>query len=325
MNTETVLARDEYRSLCLSEDSIQLFAQAWWLDAVAGEAWDAVVAYQRGQEVGALPFAIRHRWGLTLLIHPKLTQTLGPWVRPTQKSYPKFLAHEKAVLGALLDGLPRYHYYAQNWHFARQNWLPAYWRGFDQFTRYTYRLYGLSDEMALWNGLQENIRREIRKARERFQLTVRPARDLDEFLALNRMTFERQGRSVPYSREFVARIEEAASARDARDCLVAVDPAGKCHAGAYIVRQGKTAYYLMGGGDPALRNSGATSLVLWEAIRNQPGSVETFDFEGSMVESIERFFRAFGAKQIPYFHVSNVPSRIFKAANCIRALIQGRT
>lgn len=321
MSIETVRAREDYRDLCNSEASIPLFAQAWWLDAVAGEAWDAVVAYQGGLMVGALPFAIRRRWGFTLLIQPKLTQTLGPWLRPTQKSYPKSLAHEKDVLGALADGLPHYHYYAQNWHCDRQNWLPFYWRGFQQTTRYTYRLQGLSDETAVWKGLQENIRREIRKARERCQLTVRPARDLDEFLALNRKTFERQGRSLPYSRELVARIDEAAAACGARDCLVAVDPEGNCHAGAYIVRQGETAYYLMGGGDPALRNSGATSLVLWEAIRNQPVSVDTFDFEGSMVEPIERFFRAFGAKQTPYSHVTRTRSSLFSALSCFRQLV----
>jgi CelD/BcsL family acetyltransferase involved in cellulose biosynthesis len=322
MSIETFRARDDYRNLCNTEESIPLFAQAWWLDAVAGKDWDAVVAYQGGQMVGALPFLIRRRWGLTLLTQPKLTQTLGPWVRPTQKSYPKSLAHEKDVLGALADGLPHYHYYAQNWHCDRQNWLPFYWRGFEQTTRYTYWLQGLGNKAVLWKGMQQNVRSDIRKARERFQLTVRPARDLDEFMALNRMTFGRQGRSLPYSRELVARIDEAAAALGARDCLVAVDPEDNCHAGAYIVRQGETAYYLMGGGDPALRNSGATSLVLWEAIRNQPGSVGTFDFEGSMIEPIERFFRAFGAKQTPYFHISKTPSRIIKAASCIRALTQ---
>lgn len=319
MTFEIVRSREAYRGLCAADDSIPLFSQAWWLDAVAGEAWDVVLAYQGGQVVGALPFTLRRRWGLTLLTQPKLTQTLGPWVRPTNKSYPKMLAHEKDVLGALADGLPYHHYYAQNWHWDRQNWLPFYWRGFEQSTRYTYRLNGLCDEEALWKGLQENIRREVRKARDRYQIVVRPAHSLDEFLALNRMTFERQGRSLPYSRKLVEGIEKAAATRGARDCLVAVDEEGNRHAGAYIIRQGDTAYYLMGGGDPELRNSGATSLVLWEAIRSQPAGVDVFDFEGSMVEPIERFFRGFGAQQVPYFRVSRSRSRALNIATCLRS------
>ncbi|WP_322629715.1 GNAT family N-acetyltransferase [Halothiobacillus sp.] len=323
MSIETIRSQEAYRELCDSEPSIPVFSQAWWLDAVADGTWDAVIAYQGKRVVGSLPFVARRRLGFTVLTQPKLTQTLGPWVRPTNKSYPKALAYEKDVLIALADGLPRHHYYGQNWDCARQNWLPFYWRGFEQSTRYTYRLNGLGDENVLWSGLQQNIRGDIRKARDRYELTVRPAHNLDEFLRLNRKTFERQGRGVPYSRELVERIDQSAAARSARDCLVAVDPQGRAHAGAYIVRQDGTAYYLMGGGDPALRSSGATSLVLWEAIRNQPEDVDVFDFEGSMIEPIERFFRAFGAIQTPYFHVSKTDSKLLTVGRCLRQMLKG--
>jgi len=311
--------KDVYRKLCDKEPTIPLFSQAWWLDAVAGNEWDVVLATKKDQIIGALPFIARRKWGFRLLTQPKLTQTLGPWVRPTQKSYPKQLAYEKDVLGELADRLPEYDYFAQNWHCDQQNWLPFYWRGFEQTTRYTYRLALEVDANELWKGLQENTRREIRKAEQRIGLQVRSA-SLEEFLALNRMVFERQSKPVPYTSEFVARLDEAASARDARDCLVAEDVEGRLHAGAYIVRSGTTAYYLMGGGDPELRNSGATSLILWDAICRQPECVEVFDFEGSMIEPIERFFRAFGAVQTPYFHVSRTNAKLLRLLNALRSL-----
>lgn len=311
--------KDVYRELCKKEPSIPLFSQAWWMDAVAGDDWDVVLATKGEQVIGALPYLVRNMWGFRILTQPKLTQSLGPWLRPTQKSYPKQLSYEKDVLGELADQLPPYDYYAQNWHCERLNWLPFYWRDFEQTTRYTYRLSMSPDKERLWKGLQENIRREVRKAKDRAGLEVREG-NLEEFLVLNRMVFERQARPVPYSGEFVAGLDAAAGARDARDCLVAVDQEGRLHAGAYIVRSGNTAYYLMGGGDPELRNSGATSLVLWEAILRQPETVEVFDFEGSMIEPIERFFRAFGAVQTPYFHVSRSNSRLFKLLNSLRTL-----
>ena len=311
--------KDVYRELCETEPTIPLFSQAWWLDAVAGDGWDVVLAMKGTQVIGSLPYVTKRRWGFTLLTQPKLTQTLGPWVRPTQKSYPKKLSYQKDVLGALADQFPRYNHYGQNWHCDQLNWLPFYWRDFEQSTLYTYRLILTEDSEQLWKGLQENTRREVRKARDRFGVVVRPA-SLEEFLALNRMTFERQNRSAPYTSDFVAGIDAAATVRNARDCLVAVDQEGRLHAGAYIVRNGNTAYYLMGGGDPELRNSGATSLVLWEAICRQPESVEVFDFEGSMIEPIERFFRSFGAVQTPYFRVWHTPSRLLKLINVLRGL-----
>jgi hypothetical protein len=86
--------------------------------------------------------------------------------------------------------------------------------------------------------------------------------------------------------------------------LFAYDDADRVHAVAYVVCDRRTAYYLMGGGDPKLRTSGASSLLLWEAIRRTRPVVSVFDFEGSMLRPVERFFRAFGGRQVPYLHVS---------------------
>lgn|GEM_PF-4541022 len=64
----------------------------------------------------------------------------------------------------------------------------------------------------------------------------------------------------------------------------------------------------------ALRTSGASSLLLWEAIRFALQVAERFDFEGSMFEPIERFFRGFGAVQKPYFQISKVDGKWLKLA-----------
>ena len=75
------------------------------------------------------------------------------------------------------------------------------------------------------------------------------------------------------------------------------------HAAIYLVWDKYSAYYLIGGSDPKLRNSGATSLALWEAICFASTVTKSFDFEGSMIESVERFFRGFGGNQVSYFHI----------------------
>lgn len=82
------------------------------------------------------------------------------------------------------------------------------------------------------------------------------------------------------------------------------------HAAAYIIWDENSAYYLMGGGNPELRTSGATSLVMWEAIKFASDVTKHFDFEGSMLEPVERFFRAFGAEQVPYFQISRMSRRM---------------
>ncbi len=92
----------------------------------------------------------------------------------------------------------------------------------------------------------------------------------------------------------------------------------KIHAAIYIIWDSNSAYYLMGGSDPDLRNSGATSLCIWEAIKFSSTVVKKFDFEGSMIEPVERFFRAFGAKQMPYLRISKTTSRLLKLLKALK-------
>ena len=70
------------------------------------------------------------------------------------------------------------------------------------------------------------------------------------------------------------------------------------------------AHYLLGGADPNLRTSGASSLLLWEAIMRAravtDAVTDAFDFRGSMLQSVERFFRAFGRRQTPYLNVTRM-------------------
>ena len=107
--------------------------------------------------------------------------------------------------------------------------------------------------------------------------------------------------------------------------LFACDESGRVHAVAYVVWDDAAAYYLMGGGDPELRTSGASSLLMWEAILRARNVTDVFDFEGSMLRPVERFFRAFGGRQIPYLQVSRA-TRTGRAALALRSqLLRLRT
>ncbi len=314
--------KDRYRHLCEAEASIPLFSRAWWLDAAAGDAWRVVLVEKGDEVVAAMPYVLKKRFGFTLLSQPPLTQTLGPWLRPTNAKYAKRLSREKDLMEALIQRLPHYHHFVQNWHFERTNWLPFYWHGFSQTTRYTYRIEQLCDksEGDIWAGLQQKVRTDIKKAKNREGLRIRDDLPLDAFLRLNRMVFQRQGRTPAYTSACVERLDKAAVERGCRKMLIAEDAQGRHHAGVYIVWDDNSAYYIMGGGDPALRNSGATSLCMWEAIRFAATVTHGFDFEGSMLEPVERFFRAFGAVQTPYYHLSHTPSVVLKAARGLRDL-----
>ncbi len=311
-----------YRASCARDVSIPLFSQAWWLDAIVGEAnWNvAVVQGADGNIKASMPYVLSKQWGIPTSLQPPLTQTLGPWLAQSSRKSAKRLADEKDLMETLIDQLPQFGWFSQNWSPEMQNWLPFYWRGFRQTTRYTYQLRCLKDEKLLWDGLDQSIRTDIRKASSRYSVSIQEADDTAEFLELNREVFARQGKRLPYSEDLVRRLDAACSSRGVRRILIARDSDGRAHAGAYLVWGGGRAYYLMGGSDPVLRRSGAVSLCLWEAVLRSREVASIFDFEGSMLQPVERFFRGFGAVQTPYFNVSRVTSPLLRMRQLAKEL-----
>jgi len=299
-----------------------IFYQPWWLEATAPGKWDHAVARIKGNIAGVLPYVRDScHLGQLCLGMPPLTQTLGPWLRESDAKYNRRLTEQKEVMFALIDALPPYARFEQKFHYSITNWLPFYWRQFKQTTRYTYVLEDLRDPDALWKNFDPDIRWNIRKAQK--QVVVRDDLGLDRFLDVCDLSFARQGIKPPWPRSFVARVTETCRQHNAGKMFFAVDAQERLHAVLYMIWTEYAAYYILGGGDPDLRQSGANCLLLWEAIQFARQVTGTFDFEGSMVEPIERFFRLFGARQKPYFQITGHRNRFIKASFAAGSLAWG--
>jgi lipid II:glycine glycyltransferase (peptidoglycan interpeptide bridge formation enzyme) len=302
----------------VTDNANSIFQQPWWLDALAPNQWDEVTVEKNGEVIARLPYMVKKKYGLTILSKPPLTQTTGPWLKPSQAKYTNQLSEQKELMQELIEKLPPYDYFLSTFHYSVTNWLPFFWKGFSQRTAYTYVLEDLGDLDVVWKGFRENIRREIRKAEKKVK--VRNDLGVDRFIQINEMTYQRQGQSFPYPVQVIRDLDAACVRQNARQIFFAEDADGQIHAAIYVVWDKNSAYYLMGGGDPELRSSGATSLLMWEAIKFAATVTNKFDFEGSMIEPVERFFRAFGAVQKPYFVVERSGTQRMKLLLSIQDL-----
>ena len=299
-----------------------LFVQPWWLDAVAPGSWDEVRIEREGKLVARLPYVLNKSKAGMVLTMPTLTQYLGPWVDLGNGSRSKKIGRNKELTSALIDGLPSFENFKQRFHYSIENWTPWYWKGFSQTTSYTYVLDDLSDEDALFKGFDVRTRNGIRKG-ERL-VDVIETDDFERFLSLNELVFSRQGEKLPYSRDFVRRLDEACRQREQRRIFIGQDSDGRDHAAVYLVWDEDSAYYLMGGGDPELRKSNATSICMWRAIQFARTVSRRFDFEGSMLEPVERFVRGFGGKPMPYSFVTSMTSK-WKTRQSAKAIVRKLT
>jgi lipid II:glycine glycyltransferase (peptidoglycan interpeptide bridge formation enzyme) len=302
-------------SIASLSETNTIFEQPWWLDAVAPDAWDAVEILRGGEIAARLPYVVKQKRGLKALTMPPLTLTLGPWLKPSTAKYANQLSEQKELMTSLIEQLPPCDYFSQYFHHSVTNWLPFYWRGFEQTTRYTYVIEALEDLEQVWEQLSKTVRRKIRKAEK--QVAVRTDLGIERFLDINALTFKRQGLDVPYGRDVVRRLDAACAKHQASRMFFAEDARGRIHGVLYFVWDRNSAYALLGGGDPELRNSGADSLLTWEAIRFAATMTKRFNLAGSMIESIEHFNRPFGGVQTPYFHVTRFSRRM-------KALMAGR-
>ena len=296
--------KERYRRLCSEAAGLPLFSRDWWLDAACdGEKWDALIVERNGAVAAAMPLYIPHPGIVSM---PVYTQSMGPWFAPeaSDAKYTHTLGKRQAICKAFTDALKDYPHFLQNFNYRVTDWLPFYWEGYRETTRYTYLLHDIQDEAALWENMSPNIRRNITKARERCGITVRKGISVEDFMDVQSLTFRRQHLSAPKGGDRLSRLIAACRERCQGDLWGACDDRGRLHAAAFVAWQESSAYYLAGGGDPALRSSGAHSLLLWECIRHAARYTATFDFEGSMIPGVERFFREFGAVQTPYFTIT---------------------
>ncbi len=283
-----------------------VFLQPWWLEAVAPGRWDYAVV-MRGEEVAAaMPYVFKKWLGWMYFEVPEKTPFLGPWLRYSTAKYAHQLSDQTNLLGELIDSLPKLGGFNLAFHPEIKNWLPFFWRGFQQTTSYTYQIKDTANLETVWKETTESIRTDVRKARK--LLLVEESNDFIQIIHLHKKTLQRQGRAFEHSDAEMLALHEACCRHNCSKILLARGADGQLHAGAYFIWDSKTVYYYTSGADPALRNSGAGSLLVWHGIELASKLGLAFDFEGSMHEPIERFFRSFGARQVPYFVISKTSS-----------------
>lgn len=244
-----------------------IFCRSWWLRAVAPGSFRILTLRKPDRIVAGIPMVFRRRLGYCDIGMPKLTQTLGALIEPSQKTrYADRLSDEMSILKALVASIPNVERFAVNFHYSFDNWLPFHWGGYSQSTRYTYVIPDIRDAAAVRDQFSGSARYNLRKA-QRESLLIEAFEDVDLFYEVNKLSFDRQSRPIPYGIDLVRRIHTACGERGANLTLLAKDRSDRIHSAIYVVFDQKSAYLLMSGGDPDLRSSQAKTLLVWEAIQ----------------------------------------------------------
>lgn len=308
-NTHPPLSILDYKKLCETEGSnIPLFLQYWWMETVCeGKRWDVLFAYDKqGAVTGALPYLIGSKLGFRYVLQPQLTQYNGPWFRYPHRNMDALKrAHfEEEVMEQLLDGLKHLHltYYQQNCAPEFTNWLPYYWRGFRQTTRYTYRIEDISNPEAVFAEFRRKDRQKM--VEKTMPLLHRVDISPTEFAQLHHRYWKSKGEKDVLSKDLIERVCRTAIQRGQGLLLGLADEEGRLAGATFAPFDDRCAYALLGALSPECQLRGVSECLFWTLVQELSGKTQSFDFEGSMDKDIGYFYRSFGAVQKSYFSIS---------------------
>ncbi|MCS6982287.1 MAG: GNAT family N-acetyltransferase [Flavobacteriales bacterium] len=311
--------KEKYLRFAESQQELPLFHRPWWLDSVCGAANWGVAMYEKGGRVWAsMPYYVKKQKGFVALTMPRLTRYLGPFILyPEGQKYQKKLSWEKEVMTALAEQLPRFDIFKQLWGFEYTNWLPFYWKQFRQTTLYTY--YISHERKEVRQEFDNDIRRRIKKA-ESLNIEVVEMNDVQRHYDLVSATYARKGLVVPYTCSFLERLVAQCCEKAYCRMYFAVSGNEPLATGLFV-GDSQNVYYLTGGVSAEKKDLGGMDLLLVRAIGDTLAAERNFDFEGSMNESIENYFRSFGSRQRQQFLIYKVQSPLLRLLNPILKLV----
>ena len=243
------------------------------------------------------------RLGLTVLRNPPLTPSIGPFFESRARHPVAQLEERRDVLTALAEFLDQLRPAMVSVSLARwvSDGLPFYWRNYKVVPQYTYLLPLDQTEEALLAAMSVGRRNDIQKA-IRDGLNAERTDDYSTIADMVETTFARQGKEV--KRESMKSVLFS-FARPDNSYAFTVRSNGAPVAGVFVIHDSRTAYYLLGGYGSESNHHGAGALAVFAAIRHaRELGLHTFDFEGSVILPIEKYFRGFGGNLSPYYRVN---------------------
>ena len=273
----------------------------WWNEVVVDNLDVAVAKNESGTVVAIWPYSLRKKGPWKMLCQPAFTPYGGPiFIYPDGQKRERQYSFELKASELIAKELGEYAELLINCHLNLKNTLGFIWEGFEDRKKYTYLLDLEQSEEELFSGFRENIRRQIRKGEKSLQVA-----QTDDYATMGKLlqeSFAEQEEDYPIEdAKLYDRIGAYLKKYNAGEFLAAQDEKGDTHAMLVCVYDKSSAYYLIGGSALAHKNSGAMSLLMHQAILNsKKKGVKAFNFEGSMIPSIEKYLRGFGGELTPY-------------------------
>jgi len=293
--------KGNYEKIAISEGVI--FNRLSWLK-MFNDKVQIYGIYDKGDNlIGGFHLYKQKKFGLTIYRNPPFTPTIGLFLQIKAKNPVVIMNKWKEVLSSMADFFEKLPYSVISVSLNKNivDTQPFIWRKFKVIPGYTY----IIDLEKSTENIRKNMsvvrRNDINKAL-RDGLIAKYNDNLEIVKSLVLKTFLRQNKKVNKYHldkvlfEFAKKNNSFSFVSFQNNKFIAI---------VFCIYDKSTAYYLLGGYDSKNSHHGAGALAMWEAIKfAKKLGIKYFDFEGSMVPQIEKYFRGFGGKLTPYYRIN---------------------
>jgi len=271
-----------------------IFMESWWMDAVcAGKHWEEILP--------DMPCLVRDKWWMRWVSMPQQTQIGGMWVDDTTCTISQ--AREKAKEIDYKLRAMQLDYYYQQYPVGSPLPMELQQLGYKVRERVTYRLEDLSDLDKVIDGFSKNKKRQLQKA---LSLHAERGMNVEDFFQFHCQCMAEKNRKVTYSREFLLVLDRKLKRLQQGEIISICNADGEVYAAAYLVWDKEYMYYLIPCYSEAHQDSGASALLVLEAVKLARELCLKFDFEGSMKKGIANHYKQFGSQPFTYYAVEKV-------------------
>jgi len=245
----------------------------------------------------------RTRFGLTFVTNPPFMPHAGLVIDNPAQNEAKYLSFNKDVLEALtvfLNGL-RYSVLSIALPPAVVDTQPFFWNKYKVVPKYTYQHDLARSEAEIESCLSTHVRKSIRRA-AKDGVRLEQCSDYNIVQQLVRATFARREKGL--NDDMVEAILQRVASEQNSFAFVA-HWEGRPVAVSFCLYDQAICYSLFSGYDHDATHEGAGKLCMYSCIAHAKNlGLRVFDFEGSMMVGVERYFRSFGPRMVPYYTIN---------------------
>ena len=256
-----------------------------------------------GLLIGGFFLFIENRFLLKIVQNPAFTPFIGPFFKIESKNNSAILTKKKEIIKKIAEFIENFSYsiLSISLNYDILDTQPFIWKKFKVTPRYSYIIYLQNDIETIYSNFSQERKNDIKKA-IKDKLYSKNIEDYNIVKNLILKTFDRQ--KLKINEFYLNKILFEFSNSENSFAFVTFKDERPISCTFCIYDKNK-AFYILGGYDNDLKHHGAGALSILESIKYSKSlGLKEFDFEGSMVPQIEKYFRGFGGNLVSYYRVN---------------------